>query len=206
MKKTFALTTLVAILYTVTAFAHCQMPCGIYHDDMVYDQLDQYVETMFKGVTMLSNSKFASAWDRNEFVRWVMQKEKASDEAAQLFTTYFLQQKIKPGEDDTVKRLTSVHKLLFLLVQIKQNTERKLVEEFADEWEKFKLMFHVEGYVCQIEMLKKRKREQLEQKLNGKEASTAKPAPNHNHYHNHDDDHDHDHDHDDDHDHDHDDN
>src|ERR1700733_7367459 len=101
---------------------------------------------MFKGITMLNTNKFDSAWDRNEFVRWVIQKEKASDEIAELFTKYFLQQKIKPGEEDTAKRLASVHQMLFLLVQIKQNVDRKLIDNFFDEWEKFKLMFHVENY------------------------------------------------------------
>lgn len=140
--------------------AHCQMPCGIYHDNMVYDQIDQYVETMYKGMTMLTSSKFNSAEQRNEFVRWIINKENGSNETAQLLNTYFLQQKIKPDEPDTIKRLVSVHKLLFLLVKVKQNVDRKIIEEFADEWEKFKLMFHTEGYECQVEMLKQRKRDE----------------------------------------------
>src|SRR5947207_1435893 len=94
--------------------AHCQMPCGIYHDDMVFDQIDQYVETMYKGISVLDDNKFANVKDKNEFVRWIIQKEKASDEAAALITEYFLQQKIKPNEEDTVKKLTAAHKLLTL--------------------------------------------------------------------------------------------
>lgn len=152
-------------------FSHCQMPCGIYHDQMVFDQVDQYVETMFKGMTILSDSKFETTRERNEFVRWVIQKEKASDEMAELFTTYFLQQKIKSGEENTAKRLASAHQLMFLMMQIKQSVDRKLVENFADEWEKFKLMFHVEGYECQIEMLKKRNREAAIEKQQAKDAT-----------------------------------
>lgn len=131
--------------------AHCQMPCGIYHDDMVYDQIDQYVETVYKGITVLNESKFTTPKERNEFVRWVNEKETSSNEAANLITVYFLQQKIKPGEDDTVKRITSAHKLLFLLVAIKQNTDLEYVKQFNEEWEKFKLMFHREGYECMME-------------------------------------------------------
>lgn len=165
--------------------SHCQMPCGIYHDDMVYDQIDQYVETMFKGITMLTDTKFSTTREKNEFVRWVINKETGSDDVAHIITQYFLQQKIKPGEDDTVKRLTSAHRLLFLLVQIKQNTDRKIVEDFADEWEKFKLMFHVEGYECQIESIKMRKRQELESKQ-------KKETPD-DHDHDHDGDHEHPH-------------
>ena len=173
--------------------AHCQMPCGIYHDDMVFDQVDQYVETMYKGMTMLTSSKFSTPKERTEFVRWVNLKEDSSDVIAELFTSYFLQQKIKPGEEDTTKKLISIHNMLFMLVQIKQNADRAMVEKFNDEWEKFKLMFHVEGYACKIEMMKERQ-QQEKLKKEGK-------APAADHDHDHDDDHDHDHDHDDDHDH-----
>jgi nickel superoxide dismutase len=153
--------------------AHCQMPCGIYHDDMVFDQVDQYVETMYKGMSILNSSKFHGVHDWNEVIRWVMLKEKESDSVTNLLTTYFLQQKIKPGETDTAKRLVSCHKLLFLLVGIKQNTSIKFVQEFLEEWEIFKSMFHVEGYECQIELLKQQKRE-AEAKEKAKEKAEEK--------------------------------
>ncbi len=185
-KKMLAMGIWAALCIQGTLSSHCQMPCGIYHDEMVYDQIDQYVETMYKGATILAESKFATPKERNEFIRWVTLKENNSNELADLITTYFLQQKIKPGEDDTVKRLTSAHKLLFLLMQIKQNTSRSFVDEFADEWDKFKLMFHVEGYECQVDLLKQRKREQAKQPQTG--------AINNNHDHDHDHErHDHDH-------------
>lgn len=134
------------------------MPCGIYHDDMVYDRIDQYVETMVKGMSILKKNEFKDPMESNRFVRWVIQKEQASDETAQILLTYFLQQKIKPGEPDTAARLESAHKLLFLLVAIKQNTDVAVVDQFSEEWDKFKNMFHVEGYECKIEMLKEKKR------------------------------------------------
>jgi len=165
--------------------AHCQMPCGIYHDDMVYDQIDQYAETMYKGISVMNNSKFDTVRDKNEFMRWVMQKEEASNEAADLILKFFLQQKIKPNEPDTVKRLVCAHNLLCMIVLIKQNTELKFVDEFMEEWDKFKLMFHVEGYECKVEALKLKKRELLKKKL----------AESEQHSHDHDHEHDHEHSH-----------
>lgn len=156
--------------------AHCQLPCGIYHDDMVFDQIDQYIETMFKGITVMNDSKFTSIHDRNEFIRWVVLKEKESDETARLITTYFLQQKIKPGEEDTAKRLKSAHLLLFYLVQIKQNPDIKIVDQFAHEWDNFKLMFHIEGYECEMEKMKIEERTKEEQK---KQTAPAEEAHGH---------------------------
>ncbi len=186
--------------------AHCQIPCGIYHDAMVYDQVDQYIETMFKGMTIISDNKFENAHDKNEFVRWVIEKEKESNNIAELITFYFLQQKIKPGEENTPKRLASAHKLLFLAMQIKQGTTTEVVNQFADEWDEFKVMFHVEDYECQVAELKCRKKQTSTKTAPGATASptsatttttttttSTSTPPKHDHEHTHDHGHDSDH-------------
>jgi len=160
--------------------AHCQMPCGIYHDDMVYDQIDQFVETVYKGISVMNDSKFSTVKEKNEFVRWVVQKENSCNEAADLITVYFLQQKIKPDESDTIKRLTSAHKLLFLLVAIKQNSDLEFVKQFNEEWEKFKLMFHREGYECEMEKLEFKQLNELRKKQSEAAKQAEKKIPQKN--------------------------
>ncbi len=176
MKKRIAFLSFIFVNFSrLELSAHCQMPCGIYHDEMVYDQIDQYTETMYKGITVMNQNKLESVHDFNDLTRWIMEKEKESNDIAQLINVYFLQQKIKPGEPETAKRLTTAHKLLFLLVAIKQNNDLKFVDQFIKQWEEFKLMFHPEGYECKVEMLKmKKKQEELKDKskMNAKE----KPA------------------------------
>ncbi len=185
MKKiAMILATAASLLGTERLIAHCQMPCGIYHDEMVYEEIDQYVETMYKGMTVLGENKFSTSHERNEIIRWIYQKEKQSNKAADLIVSYFLQQKIKPGEKDTPQRVISAHRLLFLIVCIKQNTDRQMVKDFSEEWEKFKLFFHREGYECEME--KKRLAKDAEKR---KESSSS--AKDHDHTH---DDHTHDHD------------
>lgn len=196
MKKNALLVGIASfICHTGSLAAHCQMPCGIYHDEMVFNQIDQYIETMYKGMTELKNSKFSNPLERNNFIRWVALKESASDEMANLITQYFLQQKIKPGEPDTAKRLVSAHKMLFELTAIKQNVDLKMIEDFADEWENFKQMFHVMNYECQIDIINRRKR-QRDFELT-KQPDTQKdhsPDEGNDHDHTHDGDHDHSHD------------
>lgn len=173
MKKSFLISSILAfICQTGSLSAHCQMPCGIYHDEMVFNQIDQYIETMYKGITELKHNKFSNLAERNNFIRWITLKESSSDEIADLITQYFLQQKIKPGEPDTVKRLVSAHKLLFELTAIKQNVELKMIEDFADEWENFKQMFHVLNYECQIDIINRRKRERNFELKDKKESET----------------------------------
>ena len=175
MFKAAILTSFLLGANPLTLTAHCQMPCGIYQDAMIYDLIDQYAETMVKAVTVMNQSKFETVRERNEFMRWVMEKEKESNDTSQLITTFFMQQKIKPGEPDTQKRIEAAHKLLCLIVAIKQNADVKIVESFTEEWGKFKLMFHVEEYECKMEQKRMKKRQALLEKQE--------------------DDHDHDHDH-----------
>lgn len=164
--------------------AHCQMPCGIYHDEMVFDQIDQFVETSVKAISVMQDNPFSTVQDRNAFVRWVIQKDKGADEIAQVITTYFLQQKIKPGEEDTTKRVLSAHQLLFYLVQIKQTVDLKVLNDFYEEWERFKLMFHIEGYKCKVAQTKLKKWvEKRDSEMNSQENSLYKNENEHSHDH-----------------------
>lgn len=135
----------VLLLYKAFIYSHCQMPCGIYHDQMVYDKVDEYYETMFKAVSALEDNQFSSDENYNQFIRWVMTKEKQSDDTAHLLVEYFLQQKIKPSKDqETLDQVQVIHNLLFMLVQIKQTIDLNIVKRFGKEWEHFKYLFHPE--------------------------------------------------------------
>lgn len=196
MKNSFILSGLVTwFIYTGQLYSHCQMPCGIYHDNMVYEQIDQYIETMVKGITVLSDNKFVTLHDKNEFVRWIMTKETESNKVAELIVTYFLQQKIKPDEPDTAKRVVLAHRLLFHIVGIKQNIDIKMVKNFQEDWDKFKLLFHVEGYVCKMEQIKLKEWEEARKRAQQKEEAEQKQGQNSSNDHDHDHVHDHDHDH-----------
>lgn len=180
MKKN-ALNFLLSSLFLMgSLMAHCQMPCGIYHDDMVYDQIDQYVETMVKAVAKIKDSKSTTPESRNEYVRWIMTKDRLSDDAAQLITTYFLMQKIKPNEEETAKKVLSAHKLLFQIVCIKQTVDFKSVSDFAEEWEKFKLMFHIQGYECAMEKKNLKIWDEKRKEYEEKAQKEAQAAPNGN--------------------------
>lgn len=121
-------------------------------------------------------------------------KEKQSDEASILITTYFLQQKIKPDEEDTPKRIALAHKLLFLIVQIKQTCDVKFIHEFMESWEQFKHMFHRQDYECKIEQSKLQQWRKEAEALKTKEAAEKDEKPvadAHEHTHDHANDHTH---------------
>ena len=176
--------------------AHCQMPCGIYHDEMVFDQIDQFVETTVKAISVMEDNPFSTVQERNAFVRWVMQKDKGADDVAHIITAYFLQQKIKPGEEDTTKRVVSAHLMLFYLVQIKQTVDLKVLNDFYEEWERFKLMFHIDGYKCRVSQTKLKKWVEKRDQKSDQQTQDKNSDHDHDHDHKHDHNNDHDHDHD----------
>lgn len=132
---------LFLLIAPFTLAAHCQMPCGIYDDQMVYDKITEYYLTMFKAVKTLEHNELKNVDDYNKLVRWIALKDKMSDQTAELLTTYFLQQKLKPIKENR-DLVLSIHKLLFLTVAIKQNVDLGIVKEFGEEWDHFKSLFH----------------------------------------------------------------
>lgn len=153
MKKLLFIAAAITILAHGNLMAHCQLPCGIYHDEMVFEEIDQYVETTYKAISVMLENKFDTVVDKNQFIRWTMEKEESSNLVARRLMEYFLQQKIKPGNDpETTAKVAAVHRLLFGLVQIKQNVDLSLVKKFGEEWEQFKLLFHSKDYECTMDM------------------------------------------------------
>ena len=139
-----ALFLLITLISHQLLHSHCQMPCGIYDDALVFKYVDQYIETMQKGVKELNSLGSDTPNKRAQFIRWVALKEEQSNQVAELITTYFLQQVVKPVEESTPKVL-AIHRLLFLLVKIKQNSDDIQVNNFLKEWTQFKQFFSEKG-------------------------------------------------------------
>ncbi len=118
--------------------AHCQMPCGIYHDEIVFGQLEEYIELMNKAMQELKTNEFATPAERANFIRWVTLKDTNSDEMAALLTKYFLQQRIK---SDQTELLTHAHKVLVGMMQVKQLVDQGSVEKLKQELKTFKELY-----------------------------------------------------------------
>ncbi len=131
----------VSILLLTPLHSHCQLPCGIYHDDLEFMLLNEYTETLQranKGI--LTNTK-ASPLGDNQMVRWVNLKDEYSDKISTMMTTYFLQQRIQPGQANTVDLLVAVHQILQTAMKVKQTVDQNLVIQLECEISKFKTLY-----------------------------------------------------------------
>ena len=80
------------------AHAHCQVPCGIYGDQLRFEQLLEDTMTIAKAQAQLNEllaGGAPTAQSVNQMARWVMTKEEHAGHVQETLQAYFLAQRIK---------------------------------------------------------------------------------------------------------------
>ena len=132
MKIKFVLFVLFTILVTFPhlAYSHCQIPCGIYDDSSRVSSMLEDVQTIRKSVKEMNLlSEKNDVQSKNQFVRWVNNKEKFAQKIIETISDYFLTQRVKADQKDYEKRLVKHHKVIVDAMKVKQNSSEKFVDE-----------------------------------------------------------------------------
>ena len=127
------------------ARAHCEIPCGIYGDDLRFSMLDEDVTTIAKSMKLITDLSADPATNANQITRWVLNKEKHADHMREIVTQYFMTQRIKipdPSDDEAVEayrdHLAMLHKVLVYAMKSKQTTDLKNTKALHDAVHDFK--------------------------------------------------------------------
>lgn len=136
--RSIALLALVFSLVAAgNAWAHCEIPCGIYDDQARADLIAEHIQTIEKSMNQVVELSGQTPVNYNQIVRWVNNKEHHADEIQHVVTQYFMTQRIKPDQDDYEKKVTVLHKMLLAAMKCKQTTDlanvndlRSLLKEF----------------------------------------------------------------------------
>lgn len=130
MKKTAKYMTIMVLFCIAAAasvHAHCQVPCGIYDDQMRIHLMEEHVTTITKAMQQIEAGQNA-----NQTTRWVMNKEKHAEEIIEIASNYFLAQRIKEGMDNYEANLKALHQIIVYSMKCKQTTDaantKKLLE------------------------------------------------------------------------------
>ena len=117
--------------------AHCEIPCGIYDDELRANLIYEHtitIEKSMKNITELSKQNPA---DYNQLVRWISNKEEHAAMIQQIVSQYFMTQRIKPDTEKYTEKISVLHKMLLAAMKCKQttdpghiNTLRSLLKEF----------------------------------------------------------------------------
>ncbi len=125
--------TLVILLITGVSMnsinAHCQIPCGIYDDDIRFKSLLEDVATLRKSVSQIIELSASNKINNNQIVRWVINKEKHADHISDTIQKYFLAQRIKTTHDNYREKLVISHKIIVLSMKVKQSSDLKIIDE-----------------------------------------------------------------------------
>ena len=139
-----SVTALALIVAAVPASAHCQIPCGIYDDELRVQLIEEHIGTVEKSMKQIVALAAEDDEDYNQIVRWVTTKDEHAEEFQHVVSQYFLHQRVKPStaEDAAyVNKLTLLHQMLVGAMRCKQNTDtahtkqlRELVDAFAEAY------------------------------------------------------------------------
>ena len=141
IKKWFQLlcVLLMVLLMAANASAHCEIPCGIYDDQMRIDMIAEHITTMEKSMKQIVELGGKKPTNHNQLSRWVTNKEHHADELQHIVTQYFMTQRIKLDTDKYSEKLASLHKLLVYAMKCKQTTDlshiatlRAVLKEFQE--------------------------------------------------------------------------
>ena len=116
---------LFAGLLCSTAFAHCQVPCGIFNDQMRFQQMLEDETTIAKAQGQIEEivASGLSGQAANQLGRWVMTKEEHAAKIQETIGSYFLAQRIKADSPRYVEQLKAAHAVITAAMKAKQSTD-----------------------------------------------------------------------------------
>ncbi|MBI9076907.1 MAG: superoxide dismutase [Desulfatibacillum sp.] len=141
MKKTWTgiLVILAVLGLSANAYAHCEIPCGIYDDQMRISMLNEHIDTIEKSMKQIIELEKADHPHYNQLVRWITNKEDHANKFQEIVSQYFMTQRIKLDAPDYDKKIALLHKMLVYAMNCKQTTDlgyvnnlRDVVKQFSD--------------------------------------------------------------------------
>ena len=138
--------TAAMALQTAAIWAHCEIPCGIYGDELRFSMIEENIRTVEKSMKMIVELSGDSA-NANQVARWVNNKESHADNIREIVTQYFLTQRIKlpspevEAQEAYRNKLALLHQMLVYAMKCKQTTDtanadrlRELAQEFKQAY------------------------------------------------------------------------
>ena len=130
------------------AYAHCEIPCGIYDDSLRVALIEEHIGTVEKSMKTIIDLSKEKNINYNQLVRWIDNKEAHAEKIQMIVSQYFMNQRIKPATTEEkkeyeryVKELTLLHQILIYSMKCKQTTDiahitklRELTAEFKKSY------------------------------------------------------------------------
>jgi len=129
------------VILLSTAFAHCEIPCGIYDDQARINMVLEHITTIEKSMKQIKSLEKEKIPDFNQLVRWIMNKEHHSTEIQTIVSQYFLTQRIKPDAKEYHRKLSLLQQMLVYGMKCKQTTDLKNAAKLRDLVKQFHQLY-----------------------------------------------------------------
>lgn len=119
------LSVVVLCVTASVAMAHCQVPCGIYGDQLRFEQMLEDEHTISKSQLQMGElvEGEIDAQAVNQIARWVTTKEEHATKIQNTICHYFMAQRIKPGSEGYAKKLAAAHAVIVAAMKAKQSAD-----------------------------------------------------------------------------------
>lgn len=143
--KLLILSSIMLLLGAGRLAAHCEIPCGIYTDDMRVEMIREDCQTIEKAMKQITELSDSDPINYNQLIRWVTNKEEHANKIQEVVTQYYMTQRIKPDQENYHKKLEHLHAILIQAMKCKQTTDVAHVEKLREELDAFVALYFDES-------------------------------------------------------------
>jgi nickel superoxide dismutase len=137
----FFLTITALLLGFTPAGAHCEIPCGIYDDQMRTQIIAEHAMTIEKSMKQILQLQKEQPVNYNQLVRWISNKEAHATKAQHIISQYFMTQRLKPDQEEYLEKLAVLHQMLIAAMKCKQTTDLDHVDTLRALLKKFETLY-----------------------------------------------------------------
>lgn len=136
------LTVLLPLSFSIShVSAHCEIPCGIYDDQLRTKLIAEHATTIEKSMKQIMELSQANPTNFNQIVRWVSNKEDHATKIQHIVSQYFMTQRIKPDQEKYSDKLILLHKMLIAAMKCKQTTDLSHVNALRAHLKEFEMLY-----------------------------------------------------------------
>ncbi len=112
------------------ASAHCQVPCGIYGDQLRFEAMLEDQTTIAKAGAEIAriSGEATSPLNANQLARWVVTKEEHAQKIQDTIAAYFMAQRIKADAENYAAKLQAAHKVMTAAMKAKQDPSAEVAD------------------------------------------------------------------------------
>ena len=122
----FTVACATLITFAVRVNAHCQVPCGIFADQLRFELMLEDHKTIAKAMVQINElTGKKDAKSANQLARWVATKEEHAKNTQKIIADYFMAQRIKTTDKaGYTSKLTAAHAVMVAAMKSKQNVDQ----------------------------------------------------------------------------------